>query len=73
MRDSIEDIRITAIIIEKSSSLNNNILGMKKTAKQMISNILCDFFIIVNSHLYGVKVTLESTFELHKLLFVNSL
>lgn len=30
--------------------IGSNIFGIKKTAKQMISNTLYDFFIIINSH-----------------------
>jgi|LSQX01.2.fsa_nt_gb hypothetical protein len=40
IRDPIKDTRVTAINIEKSSSLESNIVGMKKIAKQMINNFI---------------------------------
>jgi len=38
IRDPINDPKIDIEIIPKSSSLDNNIIGMKRITKKMISN-----------------------------------
>lgn len=75
MKDSIKVPVITPITVDKSAgTITKKEFKIKKKAKQAINNIpKLDFFIILYSHLYGVRLNLESLFELYKLLLINSL